>query len=283
MGILVAKAYPSAVLAHLVDHTYVECLGGGKSWACWGGNTGGRIIGQGEASTNRADSIARPDQKAGIRCYLVNGTCHQSANRILIEAGVTVRKARGASLSTALFGTYGRRALWPCSGPFNRFEGVTGDLPKCSGPASPGRPPESHDPSHRSREAAYIAEVLELYDRAGSDKDEPRSGADAEFQIELFLHFARYQLEDRFDHVEGRLLEVRSETEERLQQLQQPFALGDVPPREYIAIFDLLTMEFQDAMALALSPPDYRALFALHPDERVTLVDPRIVQAIYEV
>lgn len=284
MGILVAKAYPTAMFANLADHTYVECLGGGKGWSCWGGKVGGRIIGQGVASTNRADCIAKPDEKAGIRCYLVNGVCHQAANRILIEAGITVRKARGSSISTALFGTYGRTLAWPCVARFDRCSGVTGDLSACSDPALPWRSTEAlnQDPG-RSKEVAYVEEVLELYSAAKSEEAEPELTSDSSLQIELFVHFARYQLEDRFESVEGRLFEVRSETEERLQGLQAAFGKGEIETRDYIARFDSLTMRFQDIMAVALAAPDYRALFSLHPDERVSLVDPRIVQAVYGV
>lgn len=284
MGILVSKAYPTALFANLADHTYVECLGGGKGWSCWGGKVGGRIIGQGTASTNRADCIAKPDEKAGIRCYLVNGVCHQAANRILIEARITVRKARGSSISTALFGTYGRRLLRPCAAPFDRCAGVTGDLPACSDPPSPGQPMKAFDQDRdRLGEAAYVEEVLELYAEDESLEGEPRLSPDSPLQIRLFLHFARYQLEDRFEGVEGRLLEIRSETEERLQQLHGPFGKRELDPREYIARFENLTMWFQDTMAGALAASDYRALFSLHPDERVSLVDPRIVQAVYGV
>jgi hypothetical protein len=84
MGELVAKAYPTNLFARLADHTYVECSTGGKAWACWGGKTGGHALGHGPASTMRADAIARPDEKANIKCYLINGVCHQAANRILI-------------------------------------------------------------------------------------------------------------------------------------------------------------------------------------------------------
>lgn len=80
-----------------------------------------------------------------------------------------------------------------------------------------------------------------------------------------------------------RLLEIRSETEERLQEIQETFVQGETDPRDYIARFDDLTMSFQDDMAAALAASDYRALFSLQPDERVSLVDPRIVQAVYGI
>ena len=108
MGILIAKHYPTKMVLKLADHTYVECGTGGKAWGCWGGKSGGTVLRKAPGSTKRADKIAQPDEKAGIKCYLINGVCHQAANRILLPAGITVRGARGYSVSEAIYGPYGR-------------------------------------------------------------------------------------------------------------------------------------------------------------------------------
>ena len=89
MGILVAKRYPTKLFLKLADHTYVECGTGKKAWGCWGGKTGGTALRQAPGSTKRADRIAQTDEKANIKCYLINGVCHQAANRILLPAGIT--------------------------------------------------------------------------------------------------------------------------------------------------------------------------------------------------
>lgn len=284
MGILVARAYPTSMFAGLADHTYVECLGGGRAWGCWGGKTGGRVIGQGSGFTKRANCIAQENEKAGIRCYLVNGVCHQAANRVLIEAKVTVRLARGYSISSALFGTYGRRGVWPCASPFNRCANVTGDLDACADPPIPMVSTEAAlRTAEGSAEAQYIDEVLELYDRDVEKASIAEAVEDADLQVELFMHFARYQLGERFDDDAPALAEIRSSTEDRLQNLQRAFAQQEISARTYVAEFDMLTIDFQDNMSSALSPSDYRALYALQPEDRVSLVDPRIVQAVYGV
>ncbi|MGH8025200.1 MAG: hypothetical protein ACREO0_00590, partial [Pseudoxanthomonas sp.] len=108
MGQLIAYRYPTNLFAGLADHTYVACGTGGKAWKCWGGNSGGTFLRGAPGSTKRADLIAEPDERAGITCYLVNGVCHQAANRILLPAEITVAGARGYSLSVSLFGPYGR-------------------------------------------------------------------------------------------------------------------------------------------------------------------------------
>ena len=141
MGTLIAKKYPTKLFLKAADHTYVECSTGGKAWSCWGGKTGGTAFNSGTGSTRRADAIAESNEHAGITCYLVNGVCHQAANRILVSAGILVSTARGYALSQAVFGTYGRAGVWPCSAPFNQQVGVTGDLPECSAAASPAGPP----------------------------------------------------------------------------------------------------------------------------------------------
>src|SRR5262249_46453945 len=73
-------------------------------------------------------------ERGGITCYLINGVCHQAANRILLPAGITVRGARGYEVSEALFGTYGRPGgvFGLCKAPFDQHAGTTGDLPACA-------------------------------------------------------------------------------------------------------------------------------------------------------
>ena len=98
MGTLVVMAYPTKLFLNLADHTYVKCGTGGKAWGCWGGNTGGAQLRRADGSTSRADAIAGGNERGGIKCYLINGVCHQAANRILFPAGITVRGARGYDL-----------------------------------------------------------------------------------------------------------------------------------------------------------------------------------------
>lgn len=73
MGALIVKRYPTVLFAKAADHTYVECGTGAKARRCLGGKSGGTVLRQGHGSTKRADSIAQPDEKAGIECYLLNG------------------------------------------------------------------------------------------------------------------------------------------------------------------------------------------------------------------
>jgi hypothetical protein len=163
MGTLIAKKYPTKLALGAADHTYVECGTGAKGWSCWGGKTGGVAFNSGAGSTARADAIAEPNERAGISCYLINGVCHQAANRILFPAGILVTAARGYWLSVAIFGPYGKAGAGPCNGVFNQHAGVTGDLGACIGPglalAEP-LPKPITDPAEKQ----YLASLLSKTD-----------------------------------------------------------------------------------------------------------------------
>jgi hypothetical protein len=94
------------------DHTYVTSDSPKKAWGCWGRSAGGTQICDGQGDFQVADCISQPSSHAGI-IYGITGVCHQTANRILYPAGVTVHQAGWYSASTALYGTYGlNQAEW---------------------------------------------------------------------------------------------------------------------------------------------------------------------------
>ena len=282
MGTLVAMRYPTTLFAKLADHTYVRCGNGGKAWGCWGGKTGGRVLRQGPGSTRRADLIAETDEKAGIRCYLINGVCHQAANRILLPAGITVRGARGYSVSEALFGPYGRVGFWPCKSPFHQHSGVTGDLPACSETrARRAARRTSALSSDDKLDFQYIQGVLKLYGK-GRAMMKSRSASTAQaqgFHLELFLHMARFHLGARCDRtLTRRLKSVRARTERQRMRTEAAYGREELSSEEFAATFDAETVAFQEEMAGAMSADLYRSLFDLEPGDTVVLADPRIVR-----
>lgn len=157
MGQLIAKRYRTSMMAYLADHTHVEC-GAGKAWGCFGGTQNGQAINAGEGSTARANEIAEPNGKAGVGRYLIDGVCHQAANRILLPANRLVTNARGYWLFVAIFGTYGRSG-------FNMHPNVTGDLPECTAaksgidisPRSKAESPEDSNTSDRIDSVAQFS------------------------------------------------------------------------------------------------------------------------------
>jgi hypothetical protein len=48
-------------------------------------------------------------ESGSIHVYALDGVCHQVSNQILYPNGVNVSSARGYKLSSAIYGTYGRR------------------------------------------------------------------------------------------------------------------------------------------------------------------------------
>jgi hypothetical protein len=281
MGTLVVMRYPTSRYANLADHTYVECGAGGKAWSCWGGKTGGTALRHGAGSTRRANAIARRSERAGIKCYLVNGVCHQAANRILLPAGITVRGARGYDVSEALFGTYGRPrgAFGTCRAHFNQHTGVTGDLPACAEDMATAATTE------RRAERKYLRGVLALYRKGAARLGSARglSGPDLErFLIELFMHKVRFSLGARLDRALVRKLrDIRASTERSRMTLEEWFARKELAASAFVAAFNTETILFQEAVAGVLKANQYRALFGLRRGETVILADPRIVRRAY--
>jgi hypothetical protein len=289
MGTLKVMAYRTTLFAKLADHTYVECGTGRKAWSCWGGKTGGRELRRGTGSTKRANSIAGKDEKAGIKCYLVNGVCHQAANRILLPAGITVRGARGYTISESLFGTYGRVGVWPCKSPFNKYPSVTGDLRECADAKRikyTAKVLESRSLGAEDKlDWHYIKGVLNIYNEANTIlKAKSVTAAQAKsFHLKLFMYMAEFNLGSMLDGtLAKRLKQVRGETEKSWSKIERPFAAAETDTDEFVAEFNRLTLNFQDEMANALTPEQYFTLFDLKPSERVILADPNIVSKVFK-
>ncbi|HXV47657.1 MAG TPA: hypothetical protein VEB61_02565 [Candidatus Binatia bacterium] len=296
MGALVVMHYPTKLFANLADHTYVRCGTGGKAWSCWGGKAGGTELRRGSGSTNRANVIAGSDERGGITCYLINGVCHQAANRILLPAGITVRGARGYDVSEALFGTYGRPRgpLGTCRAPFNQHPGVSGDLPACAEAPTPARFKAARKKlsaralAERGMEQKYIRGVLAIYGKATPlVRASARGliGHDLEgFHLKLFMHKAQYNLGGKLDRSLSRKLEdIRLSAERSRMKIEEWFSNGEMKSSEFVQAFNKETILFQEAAAGALKPDRYRALFGLKPGENVILADPRIIKRVFRI
>ncbi len=290
MGTLTGYHYPTNLFARLADHTYVACGTLGKAWSCWGGSTGGKPLDSGTGSTRRADAIAGADERGGITCYLINGVCHQAANRILLPANVTVEDARGYGVSLALFGVYGRPhgILGFCSAPFHRQETITGDLDACIEGAPKRALTDATQPDPRRQ--AFLERSLALYEESGAKLALRASPDDIlRLQLRLFELFVDYKLGDAPE--KGRallgsgkradLMLVREWTERERMALESRFA-DEGNARAFAAAFDEETLRFQSQVAKVLDREDYMALLDQDPDDVVTLADPRIVEDAYQ-
>lgn len=291
MGTLVAWHYPTVLFAKLADHTYVACGNGGRAWSCWGGKTGGSALRSGTGSTLRADFIAEPDEKANIRCYLVNGVCHQAANRILFPAGITVRGAKGYWISEALYGTYGRPAgpFGTCKAPFHQHNGVTGELPACeTGDGVSESAMEAAEVGEPSGMERYLARVRSQYEIGEQEALETAAAPmDAQpeesFQLSLFELMVDYKLDEGFKATtEGReAVEVRVNVEVQRRELEGEFFTGEMPVEVFVERYNDLIERYQENTAETLREENYRALFDEPRGDVVTLGDPRVALEAY--
>jgi len=295
MGTLIAMRYRATMFAKLADHTYVKCGTGARAWSCWGGKTGGTELRRGVGSTKRADAIAEQNARAGITCYLINGVCHQAANRVLLPARITVRGAIGYDVSEALFGTYGRPrgAFGLCKAPFDQHEDIAGDLDECVD-AAPS-PKTRKTPQARAsaaarldarRENTYLEGVWAVYRKVGTSAKGPRTAlADRDlegFHDELFRWKIEYSLGAKTAKSTVRTLaDIRRSAERSRLTIEEWFLNGDMTVREFVEAFNSETVVFQHAAAGALNPADYRSLFGLRRGDAVVLADPKIVERAF--
>jgi rhodanese-related sulfurtransferase len=291
MGTLVVMRYATSLFAKLADHTYVKCGTGGKAWSCWGGKTGGTELRRGTGSTRRAYAIAEDDERARIKCYLINGVCHQAANRILLPAGITVRGARGYDVSEALYGTYGRPRgpFGTCPSPFDQHPEITGDLPECAETRAmrqqAARKARVLSPEASKEERKYIKGVLAIYGadvRTFSSARGLRGPDLAGFHLKLFMYKAQSSLGPKLDRpLEAKLKDIRLSAEWSRMKIEDLFTHDEMKPSEFVEALNRETILFQEAAANALKPAQYKRLFGLKPGDTVILADPSIVQAVY--
>lgn len=295
MGTLVAMRYPTPLALWLADHTYVKCSNDGKAWGCWGGKTGGTELRRADGSTLRADAIAGHDEKAGIRCYLVNGVCHQAANRILMPANIIVMGAAGYRLSEARFGVYGRprgRGLFRwCVAPFNQYPHVKGDLPECldaAGPTAmrtPGSPDYPSGAAAAQPEGAFLAAVQRLYGGRTAILD-----STMQLQGPSLVEFMVAQFDLRLEFTpglenakRGALRDIRVDTERQQIELEEAVGEGRLAMRDFPMASDDLTRRMQLRMQEPLGEAGFNALFEADYGKPRGLADPEIAGPIYGV
>lgn len=286
MGQLIAWHYRTTLFAKLADHTYVTCGDLGKAWSCWGGETGGTILRQGSGSTAQANAIAGTDERAGITCYLINGVCHQAANRILFPANITVRGARGYAVSEALFGPYGRpRGLFgTCRAPFEKYSNVSGDIPECKAKSNMFSGLEKKmmmaaGDDQENDYQTYLRRVNALYGQLPADTKYMHAEETSGFQIRLFDLMTEYKLGE--SGTRGALNDVWINTESKRIATETLFENKDQTIGEFIHESNMLHELFQIEIANVLSEAEYQALFDLERGDTVVLGDPEIAQRQY--
>lgn len=274
MGTLIAMSYRTKLFLKAADHTYVECGIGAKAWSCWGGKIGGAAFNSGTGSTARADAIAEPNERANITCYLVNGVCHQAANRILLPAGILVSGARGYSLSQAIFGAYGKVMGGLCHAPFDQYSGVRGDLPACT-PTAGGAPHTRATAKQTQHQKSRSSLLRTLHRRAAGAQDALEG---MYINVRAFEREVQFALDGELSDKKAQgLREAKIKADLEHLRLCQNFERQEVKEVQFVKGFNRMTFNFQDDLANALSKVQYRRVFNLPPEERIYLADPDIL------
>lgn len=281
MGTLIAKGYPTKLVFGAADHTYVECGTGRRGWKCFGGKSGGKLIRRANGSTRRANAIATKDEDGGLKCYGINGVCHQAANRILFPASMTVEGARGYGVSQGMFGTYGREGFGPCRSPFHRHPDVSGDLANCRASEGDDRVEASEGLTvERRADATFVREQAAIYDARANWLEKPNPDPDEieAFHLELFDHMLQFKLGPLLlDDVRARLLEIRREVERRFLRIELRHAEGELEGPPLAEAVNGLAVDLQNGVAAATTDAQYESLFGLKKYEVVLVIDPDIL------
>ena len=282
MGTLIAKKYPTKLFLKAADHTYAECGTGGKAWSCWGGKVGGTAFNRGTGSTLRADAVAEPNERAAITCYLVNGVCHQAANRILFPAGIVVSGARGYILSVSIFGIYGRAGAGACSTPipFNDHPGVKGDLAACVAPPARGPSSPAKSSAPPPREAAHLKSIQGMYKGFSAAA---MTVLDAmNLHVRMFEREVDFCFNGKLPSMKAQgLRQAKTQVELTHHQLTERFGRGELEAATFVIEFNAMTDVFQASAANALTGPQFKQMFGHERDERLVLADPDAIDASF--
>lgn len=282
MGTLIAKAYPTKLFLKAADHTYVECGTGAKGWACWGGKAHGVQICSGAGSTQRADLVAEPNERAQVAVYLVNGVCHQAANRILTQTKVQVSTARGYWVSQSIFGTYGKPSL------YNRYLTTSGDVAVCVTAAAQSTSASAPLAMQMTKKELVNERSLRReHERLAKLAQDPSASSTVFDFMKANVQAFERGIISRLKGVAlsptalRGLRQAKEEVEIEHYRLNQLFLRRDLAADKFVLAFNAMTYKFQDQSADALNAEAYQIAFQLAPDERLVLADPDAIDVAY--
>jgi len=259
------------------DHTYVTCAGS-KAWPCWGRSSGGTQICSGTGSSVVADCISKPWSTAKL-VYGVTGVCHQTANRILWPAGVTVRKARGYWASWLLYGTYGKGlAIW--LGTLAVCGTKSGDIPECSA----GGKSKSMLSDEGGGPDEYAKRVKDYYEGLSSEKT-VKSLADADSAprfLDILDGETQIMLEERagsgdIEKASSAIHAVRASALDTLLTLDKSFDVKSASREDTARETNNLVNRMLQSLAESLGGDMYSRIMELEPGETINIVDPEMM------
>jgi hypothetical protein len=234
------------------DHTYVtsSC---GLRWWCWGRQSGGVRVSSGTGSSIVADCLSRQRSEAGIR-YGITGVCHQTANRILYPARITVAGAAGYNLSTFFYNEYGL-GLWPelsiCLPAANLALPATAGDANAGGTGQPSGAVDENRPGFRKPGSGGVSSLTE------------------------FLAAASHSAEIQLDEPSAlELASIQEDFRREQAQLVAAFDRGILSHEQYLKEFGSLAQRTMDRARRLLGEEKFLRIFGvagLRPD---SLIDP---------
>jgi len=253
------------------QHTYVTS-DQGDSWGCWGGSSGGTSICSGSGSVPRARCLAGPFGIAGI-IYGVTGVCHQTANRILFPAGVTVYKAGGYWASLLVYGVYGTNTVaWLAS-----LGTCYAIIPAFKKPASARKKQPAKQPRVRAADTktkAFMANVLALHESGLANLGRPDLKALAGKETGLLLdHLAPKPLTTA---VKNNIIRLRQQNDDRLRALADMVHAGKIDGPKFAADGNAAITGLFSKLARTLGAQAYTDMFGQPPQVEVKLIDPEM-------
>jgi hypothetical protein len=264
------------------DHTYVKSSDG-YVWPCWGRSSGGRNICSGSGSSSQANCISQPSSHAGI-IYGITGVCHQTANRILWPSRKLVSAARGYWASSLAYGTYGSDIVaWLAR--IAACSLVKTDRAAKAAVMAPAKEREAAPQS--AGEKSYMERLQALYEKEAAA---PRTlmpggkgGAPVELlgaELDLMLD---YRLGKRVtDDAGAELKGLQQKLLAQMDSLGKGLYSNDITAAQYA---DRVNEQFAETLKRAvrvLGPEGYSSLFGVAVDERMLLIDPKIMVKVHK-
>lgn len=284
MATLRGHAIPT--LFGLADHTYVTCAGG-YAWRCWGRSAGGRIISTGTGSSAQANCISWPSSTAGL-IYGVTGVCHQTANRILWPAGITVSRAKGYWASFLAYGTYGTDvAAWLVR--LGVCSTSTGEIPQCGTRArGPAAEREAAELPPDRKDRALVRDIKALYLKNVSPQEHKRRmtvrGATdlktvgGETRLVMQHRLGRTVKAAKVKDIQTIQTDLISAKEEIGLRLHE----GKIGGEELAQKMNVAVNKALKDCLKSLGRDDYTRLIELEPGEVINIVDPKIAAKAYK-
>lgn len=283
MSILTGYAIPTGFLG--TDHTYVKSDNPAFTWACWGRSAGGREICRGSGNALFANCLSQPNSYAGI-VYGVTGVCHQTANRILFPAGITVSGAGGYWASVLAYGIYGTPASMPewivrlaiCKGVSGLGASKLLEADSTEKASSP-----------EGRERAYLQKVISIYSeedgmprKLNTETMKNKSISLSGEELKLMMEFRLGKSMD--PEVASQILKHQADFLKDKYEMDQDFYGADLQIEAYAQKGNDLFGDLLRQVAEVIGKEQFEKIFGLAPPEgSFALIDPKIAAKVHSV